>query len=317
MHGLTSCKIVAVWIFTLSNHLYVIWGLSTQKCSHNQLRTQLRGHINCMMATHLLSDSDYGYDDLETLQLQCMLIDRMTECFVLNLGTCLDAQLTGDLSMVPNIYLKQQLHADADATGLYCDDTNYDYATQDDGPDFMNTIIRFISEFSLDKQCMTSELIQAIQDQTVPCFTEKLTTIIASSEGTSSQKLDLCKSISDTLESCLIANDCISQREMDLIKDLAATAYKFVMFGWSNLLDGVELFPGMADIDGKVVDRLEGMFSGIGDMVDLRMVIEDYQVAILLCMIMHISLGIPQTSKNNFFDHLYLPFSELFLPSKP
>ena len=208
MNQFTSRIVITVWIFAIANQVCTIWGLNTQKCTHNELRSKLQCTINCLMK--IQPETDYRYDYLaegetnamakSTLNEFCGITGDVTECFTQRLGTCFDAELTADLSMMLDFELRQLFRCyywnyeetmdsgptyegSGSKTGYayHVDYPNDGYANaypyEDYMPDIEDVMRRLIWEFSFDKQCEIYEVIESLRDQNLPCICQKLSPI--------------------------------------------------------------------------------------------------------------------------------------------
>merc|ERR1719414_907875 len=84
--------------------------------------------------------------------------------------------------------------------------------------------------FTVDKPCTEQQMGEAMNASFIPCIMKSFGPMIGAisdyfNGGANLDNVSPCKTVGNALNECFKENDCFSQREMELIRNLAATGY--------------------------------------------------------------------------------------------
>jgi len=218
--------------------------IATSKCTHDQLYTAGGEMLKC--------ESDHTYRYLVTmseiyqngdfdLQEACKItneitLDQRKECSLNFAGSCLPDYIP---SFITNLYDALRLDCNH-PTPYFNSSSNHQDELQavfgklwedlENDPNFPSGFVSFDKQckgfkrlVSLDKvnQCISSIIYGQSFDAT-----EKYLTF---NDYEQLDDIKPCKTLSKVLDECFEENECFSQREMGMARDLVATIYKTVM----------------------------------------------------------------------------------------
>jgi len=278
-------------LFTLDTPF--ISGFTTQKCSLGQIETQLKLTLNCIMKPgdnhmdvflKMVTDKYAGIKPKETNTTElCERLGEITSCFTNNIGTCFDQKINSDFTtmMEYNKYYSMKFYYN-----LKCN--MVDGLKKDEIEQKANSIVAKYADgeilksiFTSDKECSPKKLVVSFREFVSPakCFVKHVLNIHAlydfiymsymnilndqimtilerSTYNTTS--MPVCKSVIGILSTCFQETQCLSQPEMNFIRDFFATYYRITVSvlaqlsakfgGMSNFIDVARV--GVDDIHG-------------------------------------------------------------------
>ena len=156
----------------------------------------------------------------------------------------------------------------------------------------------------LDKQCTPEKTLNEISTKTFPCFKNLVTQMITptSSNPTSSNSLSMfglssqfqdCNFMMKASKTCLVSNDCVSQKEMDFVRDLYFTQNEMIMDGLVQITESIGSF---SDIPTFQFDK------GLENLKQLDRLVEQYRKQNCKTMIEDFS----SSSSSSYFGSMFL-----------
>ena len=240
-----------------------VQAFSSTKCSHIQIETHVKLTLNCIMKSQNKKVKEFSElqknikavtkdqhlnksrtsVNNETTEL-CGLFDEEITCFTDYLGECLDKEVTNDLAEVMEYYLDRQhyigcsLMKGGDKEEVLKKIMYLNNYTQE--AESLNKM------FIFDKECSNEELVISFKSKW-PCIMVHLSAIMeevmphtmphiigeelcpSCPKPSQPKSIQICKTVVGMLNTCFGGTECISQREMDLIRDFLTTYYNVIM----------------------------------------------------------------------------------------
>ena len=236
---------------------------SSTKCNHIEIEAHLKSTLNCMMKSQnkkmaefselqktiiaTIKDQHINESGIstknETTEL-CELFEEEITCFTNHLGECLNKEVKNDLAEVMEYYLGKQRYIscrlmkgvdkeEVEKKIMYI--SNY---TQD--AESLNKMFLF------DKKCSNKDLVISFKSKW-PCIMVHVSSILqefmphamphilgeeicpSCPKPSQPKSIQICKTVVGMLNTCFGGTECISQREMDLIRDFLTTYYNVIM----------------------------------------------------------------------------------------
>ena len=240
---------------------------STQACTHDEMEQHLRSTLNCIMRSNRRAmDNGIQYTDIHTIKEYknstntpewCELMDEEIECFTKHLGTCFDKKMTSDFA----IWMKWEIIDNNTCNRIKGDNKK---EIELNGKDNLKKDIESLKDIvTFDQECSTEELLISLE-VLKPCLVMHLFSIIQHTiplKPTEPKSIPVCKTVVGILNDCFAQTDCLSQTEMNLIRDFLATYYNIFM---EFVAQSVAKFGSMSNfMDAAGVDK-EKMFDKVG-----------------------------------------------------
>jgi len=279
-------------------------GFSTKNCNHDQIEKHLKTTLNCVMksqsknmkeflqlnTTHIASMKDQKANTSEW----CELIDEEIDCFTNNLGTCFNEKINSEFAIIMEMYYNEQPYMECNRIeGLSKSEINAK------GKEIVQNYkedVKGLKEIvTFDQECSTEELIVSVKGK-YPCFMmhfysiiQELVPHITAPNPSEPKSIPVCKNVVGMLNRCFDKTSCLSQPEMNLIRDFLATYYNVAMgfvvqltskFGsMANFMETVGVgADDVHDLDGYAKLRLDVRSKTKAMMMKgMDLIVEDYK----------------------------------------
>ena len=283
-----------VGIFLNLNVALIVLGFQTPHCTHEQLEAKLAEYFKCT-AQHANKELDaifgQSQDHQNNIALRCSFLDQEIACFKDNIVACFDEELSNDVATLLDYSYKglpyvQCKRIDGIRGGRV---EGKVLSIVEKYKQYIQNPEKLLSIITTDKQCSTDLLIQSV-DNDMNCLINQFET--AGAEFTNSiaylahgynTSVPICTMIDDALN-CISAGHCLSQNEVDFLRNTGVTTYNFLMKIMNQMYQRAggsfeELVKRVgADEDLDTMTYEEKLqFNKIGDNL-LKMVLDDYMV---------------------------------------
>jgi len=219
-------------------------GFSTQKCSHEQIETHLKSILNCRVKSQSkfnINDAFFKQATDQTAGIEqngtkiidwCELIDEDISCFIDNIGTCFDQKISNDFAIIMEWTYNKQPYIECNRIkGLTKDEIKRKAMAI--VAHYNEDVQRLQSIVTFDKECSTEELIDSVRGQ-FPCFQKQFVSIMVDltlqmQMPPHQTPVPVCKHVIEIFSTCFQETQCLSQPEMNLIRDVLAIHYNITM----------------------------------------------------------------------------------------
>jgi len=219
---------------------------STTKCDHNQIEEHLKTTLNCIMKSQnknmksflAMSESEIAIlkDQQNSTGNQewCELIDEEISCFTDNLGTCFNNQIQNEFATLMEWYYNKQPYMNCKRIeGL--SKTEIEKNAKDIIKNYKEDIDSLKEIVTFDKECSSDDLVISVKGK-IPCFMmhfyaiiQELMPHVIGPKPSEPKSMPVCKNFVGLLNSCFGETSCLSQPEMNMIRDFLATYYNVAM----------------------------------------------------------------------------------------
>merc|ERR1712038_327287 len=180
----------------------------------------------------IASLKDGGTND--TTAEWCELVDEEIACFTDNLGTCFNQKITDEFAVLMEWYYNKQPYMSCNRIeGLSKEEI--ENKAKDIVRNYKEDISSLKEMLTFDQQCSTDELVMSVKGK-YPCFMMKFYAIIQEimphvigPNPSEPKSMPVCKNFVGLLNSCFGETSCLSQPEMNMIRDFLATYYNVAM----------------------------------------------------------------------------------------
>ena len=276
---------------------------STQKCEHNQIETHLKTTLNCIMKSQnknmksFLAMSESEIVNMKDQQNStgnsewCDLIDEEIACFTDNLGTCFNKAVQDEFATLMEWYYNKQPYMNCKRIeGLSKEEI--EKKAKDIIKNYKQDVESLKEILTFDKECSTDDLVISVKGK-IPCFMmhfyaiiQELMPHVIGPNPSEPKSMPVCKNFISLLNTCFGETSCLSQPEMNVIRDFLATYYNVAMgfvvqltakFGsMSNFMETVGVgADDTHDLPGypKLNKKMRGMM-----MKGMDLIVQDYKV---------------------------------------
>ena len=265
--------LVLLLLVTLENPF--VSAFSTTKCDHKQLEKHLKATLNCVMKSqnknmdaflNLNATQIAGMKNRQTDTSEwCELIDEEIACFTDNLGTCFDQTISSDLATLMEWSYNKQPYMECNRIeGLSKEEI--DRKAIAIIKNYKTDVENLKKMVTFDLECSTEQLVQSVKGKW-PCLMmhfysiiQELMPHIMGKSPTEPTSLPVCENVVGILNNCFQKTTCLSQQEMNLIRDFLATYYNVAM----------RFVVQLSKKFGNMSSFMESVGVGVNDMHDMQ-----------------------------------------------
>ena len=232
--------------FLISLETPFIVAFSTTKCDHSEIEKHLKTTLNCIMKSqnkNMKAFLDLSHNEIASLKdgatndttaEWCELVDEEIACFTDNLGTCFNQKITDEFAVLMEWYYNKQPYMSCNRIeGLSKEEI--ENKAKDIVRNYKEDISSLKEMLKFDQQCSTDELVMSVKGK-YPCFMMKFYAIIQEimphvigPNPSEPKSFPICKNFVGLLNDCFGETSCLSQPEMNLLRDFLATYYNVAM----------------------------------------------------------------------------------------
>ena len=316
MEGFKQYNFYCLAIFLITTfEILCVSGFSTKNCDHDQIEKHLKSTLNCVMKSQTKNMKEFlqlNETHIATLKTQkantsewCELIDEEIDCFKHNLGRCFNEKITSEFAILMEWYYNKQPYMECNRIeGL--SKAEIEAKGKEIVQNYKEDVNELKEIVTFDQECSTEELIVSVKGK-YPCFMMHFYSIIQElmphivGQKSDLKSIPVCKNVVGLLNTCFDKTNCLSQPEMNLIRDFLATYYNVAMgfvvqltskFGsMSNFMETVGVgADDVHDLEGypKLKRKMKTMM-----MKSMDLIVADYKVSQTLLNLIAVLISPP------------------------
>jgi len=247
MKGIVNYNYFIVGVlFLITLETPFIVAFSTPKCDHSEIEKHLKTTLNCIMKSqnkNMKAFLDLSHNEIASLKdgatndttaEWCELVDEEIACFTDNLGTCFNKQITDEFSVLMEWYYNKQPYMSCNRIeGLSKEEI--EKKAKDIVRNYKEDVSSLKEILTFDQQCSTDELVMSVKSKW-PCFMmhfyaviQEIMPHVIGPNPSEPKSFPICKNFVGLLNDCFGETSCLSQPEMNLMRDFLATYYNVAM----------------------------------------------------------------------------------------
>ena len=220
---------------------------STKKCEHNQIEKHLKTTLNCIMKSQNKNMKTFlamSENEIANMKNQpnitdatsewCELIDEEIACFTDNLGSCFNKEIQDEFATLMEWYYNKQPYMNCKRIeGLSKDEI--EKKAKDIIKNYKQDVESLKEIVTFDKECSTDDLVISVKGK-LPCLMmhfyaiiQELMPHVIGPNPSEPESMPVCKNFVSLLNTCFGETSCLSQPEMNIIRDFLATYYNVAM----------------------------------------------------------------------------------------